>query len=347
MLLSISGSIILLSMLQQDQAILLSVANIGFSLGLGANGLFWTLNLIGFIVFAVPGWYLLNWIRRQYRNKRANDRSLLLDSLWFLFGLSYAISLVFEGEIWIFSGLAAFAAYKLMVHSGFMIMERIRAFAPPARLLVLRVFSLGKRSESLFDAITRHWRYLGHVQLITGPDLATTTMDPDEFFDIMRGRLNNHFVDGPESLTSRVNEMDRYPDFDGRYRINEFFCYDNTWQMTLTRLVKESDVVLMDLRGFIPQNAGCTYEVRELVSSVPLNRVVMVIDGTTNHSFLEQMLHQAWAEMRPDSPNKLGPGEIRIVKMDTSECAGFPTVLRLLSAAAEETQVFSASSTAS
>lgn len=69
----------------------------------------------------------------------------------------------------------------------------------------------------------------------------------------------------------------------------------------------------MDLRGFTAQNAGCAYEPHELVSSAPLEKVVIAIDGTSDFSFLEQTLREAWNKMRPDSPNRSGDFSIRVV----------------------------------
>lgn len=51
-------------------------------------------------------------------------------------------------------------------------------------------------------------------------------------------------------------------DIDGRYRVNRCYCHDATWQDALQALVRFSDVVLMDLRGFQTHNAGCRYELR-------------------------------------------------------------------------------------
>jgi len=116
--------------------------------------------------------------------------------LWLLFGVSYAVGLVFEGATWILSGLAAFAAYKAAVMLGFCAIAPAADSTRAVSLLLLRVFSLGKRSEELFDAVTRHWRYLGHVQLITGPDLATATVEPHEFLAFLSGKLDLQFIDG-------------------------------------------------------------------------------------------------------------------------------------------------------
>lgn len=339
MVLALTGSNLLISILDRRQTLLRGVAEVCFSLGLGGTGVFWVINMLGFLLFAALGWFVLQWIRRRYQSKSINDQSLILDALWLLFGVSYSVGLAFEGPVWILSGIVAFAAYKIAVLLGF------RAFAPAAgsahavSLLILRVFSLGKRSEDLFEAVTRHWRYLGHVQLIAGPDLATATVEPHEFLAFLSGKLDLQFIDGPETLTQRVNELDTLPDFDGRFRVNDFFCHDDTWRMTLERLVWKSDLVLMDLRGFAPQNAGCVYEVHELVNSASLGRVVITIDDTTDASFLEKTLNDAWAGMRLNSPNRDGPGQVGIVRLNAGD-AGLSTLLRMMCAAAETTHTY-------
>ncbi|GLI36803.1 hypothetical protein KI811_17730 [Geobacter hydrogenophilus] len=336
MVMALTGSNLLLSVLDRHQGLLRSVADVGFSLGLGGTAVFWALNLIGFLLFAVLGWFALQWVRRRYLAKGTNDQSLILDALWLLFGITYSIGLVFEGAIWILSGLAAFGAYKATVLAGFR-MGVVDAPSRSARLLVLRVFSLGKRSEELFDAVTRHWRYLGDVRLISGPDLAATTVEPHEFLDFLSGRLDRQFIDGTEALEQRIKELDTRPDFDGRFRVNDFFCHDDTWQMTLGRLVGTSDMVLMDLRGFSPQNAGCAYELHELVNTAPLERVVIAMDATTDAGFLERTLRDAWAAMPPDSPNRSAKAEAHIVRLPPSAEQGLVALLELLCTAAEST----------
>jgi hypothetical protein len=333
MIMALTGSNLLLSILDRQKALLRSVVDVGFSLGLGGTGVFWAMNLIGFLLFAVLGWFALQWIRRRYQAKSVNDQSLILDAIWLLFGVSYSIGLAFEGAAWILSGLAAFAAYKIAVLLGFRIMAPTVS-DQAVSLLILRVFSLGKRSEDLFEAVTRHWRYLGHVQLISGPDLAAATVEPHEFLAFLSGKLDQQFIDGPETLTQRANGLDSRPDFDGRYRVNDFFCHDDTWRMTLERLVEKSDVVLMDLRGFSPQNAGCVYEVHELVNSAFLGRVIITTDNTTDVPFLEKTLKDAWEGMRRGSPNQNGPGEVRIVRLNAGD-AGLSTLLRMMCAAAD------------
>jgi hypothetical protein len=91
-------------------------------------------------------------------------------------------------------------------------------------------------------------------------------------------------------LERRIENADVFPGLDGRYRIHDFFCYDDTWKMVLSRLAKDSDVILMDLRKFCRTNAGCVFEISELVNTVPLKRVVFIIDKTTDEAFLREWI---------------------------------------------------------
>src|SRR5262245_52290230 len=52
-------------------------------------------------------------------------------------------------------------------------------------------------------------------------------------------------------------------------------------------LLQRSDAVLVDLRGFTRQNAGVIFELNALVEAVPLDRVVMATDDTTDAVFLD------------------------------------------------------------
>lgn len=299
-----AGSVAVLSLVGGNEAMLRLFAVIGVQIGLNAGGTFTAITLLGFLLFGIFGWLGLSWIRNGYRQKKITDQSISIDAMWLLFGAFQAIPLAFEGTSWILSGLVAFAAYKFVLRIGFRYAYMDGGGqANNARLLLLRVFSLGKRSERLFDAVTMHWRYGGSVQLIAGPDLVKSTIEPHEFIEFLSGKIGRLFVDSQEMLSSKIMGMDGRSDFDGRFRVNEFFCRDNTWQMVLSHLAKSSDAVLMDLRGFSRANAGCIHEIKELVALVPLDRVVLVFDNTTNEPFLREAIAQAWADVPNDSPN--------------------------------------------
>jgi len=275
----------------------------GSMLGLGGVEIFWAVLGLGFAAFGVLGWILLKWLGARYRRKRFSDQSLTLDSIWLLFAVYHGIGLVFQDPVWIASGLVAYAGYKIAALAG-NARPRGRQQSAPRSLLLLRVFSLGKRSEQLFDAIRAHWLRLGSISMIAGPDLVTTNVEPHEFLDFVSGRLSRQFVRDDADLERRVAAMDLGPDPGGRYRVNEFFCHADTWQATMRRLAKESSAVLMDLRSFTPSNQGCLYELGRLLDAVDLSRVVFVTDATTDARFLEDALLRLWQTIAADSPNR-------------------------------------------
>jgi hypothetical protein len=155
-------------------------------------------------------------------------------------------------------------------------------------LLLLRSFSIGPASERLFDALERHWRRSGSIQMIAGYDLASRTVELHELMDFASGKLARRFIDGRPALERRLREMDLQPDRDGRYRVNDFFCYGDTWRDVLLALIRNTDLVLMDLRGFSQKNAGCVFEIQELVRAVPMERIVFVVDSATDRPLLER-----------------------------------------------------------
>jgi hypothetical protein len=233
-----------------------------------------------------------------------------------LFTVSHSVGLVFEHVAWVLAWVAAFAAYKATARIGFSWLRRqtpSRGKTP--RLLLLRSFSIGKKSERLFDALEKHWRRVGSIQLIAGVDLARRSVEPHEFLDFMSGKLARRFIDGPEALGRRLSEIDTEPDRDLRFRVNDFFCYDDTWRTVLSKLVRQTDAVLMDLRGFSRQNSGCLFEIRELVATVPLERVVFVIDESTDRGLLSQALREApvgpQSAVRPESEPRPRVFELR------------------------------------
>jgi hypothetical protein len=271
---------------------------------LGVNSLL--IFIVGFLIFGMIGWLLIRWIGNLYKQKKISEQSITIDAIWLLFGVFQSIGLIFEGERWFIASLMAFVIYKIVSWVGFTYFgNKQSASETSPNLLLLRVFSLGSRSERLFDILGIYWRYVGSIRLIAGPDLATATMEPHEFLDFLSGKLSRRFIDTSQTLDLRVSEMDSQPDRDGQFRVNDFFCYDSTWKMVLARLVSTSDVVLMDLRGFSSQNAGCIFEINELINTVKLGRIIFVIDETTDESFLRQILQQAWDGMRSTSPNHL------------------------------------------
>lgn len=305
---------------------------------LGAEGIAILIVLSVATAICALGWWTLNQIGRAYRRKRLSDQSLMLGFLWAVVSLSHAILLSTQqggsGEswAWFIFPTAAFGAYWLVERTGSAILTRpavSRDVAPV--LLLLRVFSLGKRSERLFDVFTPRWLRTGSIAFIAGPDLATGTVKPNQFLEYLARRIRRQFVKNETDLSCRLSELDLLPDPDGRYRMNQLFCFADTWQNAVRQLAKRVNVVLMDLRSFSKDNQGCLYELEQILEHVQVGRILLIIDGTTDWPFLETTLHRLWAITSLDSPNRaFTSSRLRICRLERASSQEISRIIKLV-----------------
>lgn len=160
------------------------------------------------------------------------------------------------------------------------------------RLLMLRVFSKDRRAERLLDAIQSRWQLAGPVLEIAGPDLAKLNLDLTEFIHLVTFKLHDLFQPGeapPEVLEA---SLDLALDHEGRFRVNEVFCFDTSWRGVVEQLMLLSDAVLLDLRGFTEQRKGTAHEVHRLAALGLLPRVVALGDTGTDWSYFEHCVAQ-------------------------------------------------------
>ncbi len=293
-------------------ATFLAVTGISISFTFAANQFIGGYAIVAAALVALL-WLVHRGAAHRYRRKKTSDLGLMLDAWWLLVTLWEILNFSASAGPRAVLVLGAFFAYKGVLWIGF------RLIGPMGEergitLLLLRVFGFRERSERLLDELGHKWRYAGPVTLISAPDLATSYVEPHEFFDFLGGRLSRSFVKNPDDLAQRIDQMDARSDPDGRYRVNEFFCHADTWQPTMRALAHRSDAVLMDLRSFAETNQGCAYELQQLLDIVPLDRIVVVIDQTTDRVLLERMLPGMWAALSPESPNlRTGEATLRMV----------------------------------
>jgi hypothetical protein len=183
-------------------------------------------------------------------------------------------------------GAKAFAIYlPLLWIPAVMLLARRRWRSGRApTLLVLRVFQRDKQVRSLFDHVIERWRLSGNTVLIAGTDLTDRTLNAADIFEFLDRRLAERFVVSPADVARRIAAFDEIADIDGRYRVNECYCHDTTWQDALEALVRYSDVVLMDLRGFQAHNAGSRYELTTLAQASREMRIVALTDNDTDRA---------------------------------------------------------------
>jgi len=262
----------------------------------------------GIVVLALPvgllAWWRLKALARAYEAKRFSDAQLLAHSWWLLFVASHAITLVavYPGAMKLAEIVAvSVVAYLLF---PFLLAHALdwaqRGAPPPSRrtLLLLRVFGNTRRTEALFARIASRWQRFGPVTMIAAPDVAAGTVDPGDVLRFAAGDIGAAFVTSRDDLTRRLATMDVEADRDGRFRINEFCCHDDTWQATVVELIDRADAVVMDLRGFTSLRRGCEFELAQLGARLGAERVVLVVDASTDRDLLARLAPPGQAPMR-------------------------------------------------
>jgi hypothetical protein len=233
-------------------------------------------------------------VARRYRRKAASDQSLLVDQWWLLFSVVHTALALSSGLV-AAAMLLPYLGYRVVVGIGRRRAGRDAVRYRPVRLLLLRVFGDRNRSQWLMRNLSIYWRNIGSVEMIAGTDLASENLEPHEFLDFLLGRLSRQFITTPEDLQHRLAALDLRPDADGRFRVNEFWCHDDTWRPTLNALIGAADVILVDLRGLSQVRQGVVYEINQLAALGLLDRVVALVDHTTDMPFLQDTLDRSGA----------------------------------------------------
>jgi len=90
------------------------------------------------------------------------------------------------------------------------------------------------------------------------------------------------------------------------------------------------------LRGFSQNNTGCIFEINELFNLVPLQRVVFVIDESTDQQFMRDTMQMAWRQIREHSPNRrLSSGQSSLVQFSGLHRGEMRNLLYAISSAAK------------
>ncbi|HEY8186039.1 MAG TPA: hypothetical protein VIF64_08220 [Pyrinomonadaceae bacterium] len=245
------------------------------------------------VLFVLLPWALVWWparvlgraLGRAYSRKWLSDLLVVFTGIWIFALTDRAVMIVDQ------AGAAALAMYLplLWIPTVMLLGDRWRPRRErPPTLLVLRVFQQDAQTQSLYDHVVERWRLSGNTVMIAGTDLADRTLDADDIFRFLDRKLAERFIVSPSDVPRRIAELDMTADIDGRYRVNKCYCHDTTWQDALQALVRCSDVVLMDLRGFQAHNAGCRYELTTLARESHDLRVVVLTDGRTDRTAAEE-----------------------------------------------------------
>lgn len=211
-----------------------------------------------------------------------------------------------------------------------------RSHEPALRLLLLRVFHQTPRGSWLIDTLDDSWRRVGRLDLTVGLDLALRSVNTLALENFFLGRAHRYFLSSSADVHERLTRLPQGLALDGRYPLNELHCLLDTWEWVVDTLVREARVVLMDLRGLSQSNTGALRELSMVLPWVPLSRIVILSDRTTDERLLTDGIRDAWSRVPPDSPNfHQSHGTLRLLR-----CSGS----RHLDARAVDWAVFDAAS---
>ena len=262
-------------------------------LWLGTTGVFASFALLPWLLAGWPLRWLGRALGRAYAKQWLSELMVVFTVVW---GVVLAMQALTVASSAGWRGVALLAPLA-WIPLAMTLNARLRP--PPANpptLLVLRVFQRDAQVQALFDHVIERWRLTGNTVLIAGTDLADRTLDGADIFAFLDGELAGRFIRSAAEVAPRLAGFDLGPDADGRYRVNECYCHDTTWQDALHALVGRSDVVLMDLRGFQAHNAGCRYELAALAGTSRALRVVVLADAQTDRAASAQAMAAAAPE---------------------------------------------------
>jgi len=208
--------------------------------------------------------------------------------------------------------LASVSGYLYWLHRAAVAVERRYCYQPPLNLLALRVF--GSPNLADFLNLSDAWQWIGTRQLLDGPD--TAGQKGRDLLNYLVGRIDRSIIVDTTELREALEAFSVRPDRMLRFPVNSMQCANATWKAALQYLLDRADVVVMDLSSLSEQNRGVAYEIGKLVDEVPLNRVVLLFDESTDLKVLKEILVRAYEAIAADSPNRRSGGlRVRVFDM--------------------------------
>ena len=176
--------------------------------------------------------------------------------------------------------------------------EELFPYHPPYNLLALRVFG-----NSQLDSFLRAWQHFGTLNRLDGPD--TVKWSWRYYKDFLKRDIEKAIVEDKQELAEEFQRFHERPDKDGlRFSVNAIQCTDKTWKEALQRMIDDADVILLDLSNLTQQRLGVSYELKKLIEEVPLKKVLLLLDDSTDTDALDKLLQDIIRNIPSSSPNR-------------------------------------------
>jgi hypothetical protein len=290
-------------------------------------------------------WRMLMRLARRYTERQFSEQQLALGAYWALvtsFTLAAVLLLSFEQRTshsmeWLGLAIVVFWLVWRRMQRTVLRWTVRRAPEPLGALLLLRVFKPSDRSEAFTDRFLARWRFAGPVWMIAGPDLAGAYMEPDEFFAYLQRSLHERFITNADKLSQALLALDQARDPDGRFRVNELFCANTTWQATVLSLIDRAAVVMLDLREYTQQRAGTRFELAELLSRTPLEKVLILVGKGDDSAQIEQEIANIWQQVGGRRASAASASKLQLLSVGAGTDAEMLGLFRAAAMAARAT----------
>ena len=171
---------------------------------------------------------------------------------------------------------------------------------PPFRLLMLRVF--GSPSYDDLIELIQPWRRARVIQHLEGFDTIGTR--PEAIKAVKSGRIEDILVETKEQVERELSALSLKPDKQLLFERHAFQCTSATWQLAVRGMMDRADAVVMDLSSLSPTNQGCAWEIGQLLDRVPLLRVTLLVNDSTDLKCLQTLLDDVARRVAAKSPNR-------------------------------------------
>lgn len=94
----------------------------------------------------------------------------------------------------------------------------------------------------------------------------------------------------------------------GKYPVRALLCHGSYWQRAVELLLVRMDLVVIDLTGYVPANAGTRFELQRAIDLCAVSTITLLATGSSDRRFLSAQINATWAQMADGSPNA-GAGE--------------------------------------
>lgn len=199
----------------------------------------------------------------------------------------------------VFSSILIIVGFLFWLRKSRSKLEKQFPYHPPINMLVLRVF--GSPYLSNFLALTNSWKWFGTTQRLDGP--STAGYRESDVFNYLIGRVDKSIIENDSELSLALRNFKTICDNKLKFPLNSMQCNNDTWKDALQHLLDKADLIVMDLSNLSPENRGVIYEIQKLFDQFNKERIIFLINDSTDMKVLEKIINQAWNNKSKSSPN--------------------------------------------